>query len=129
MLEILVHTHIMNLKRTFYILLILILTVQLGFAQVKEEAFRQGQPDPVKLIQVYPNPATEYVSVKFETPLAKKVNLSFHNILGSALSLETEVIDDHEIKIRVKDLNSGYYFISVQDEKNNFKSTYKFLKR
>lgn len=119
----------MNLRRAFYILPILILTIQLGFAQGKEEVFHSGQPDPVKLIQVYPNPATEYVSVKFEAALAKKVSLTFHNILGSELNLETEVIDDYEIKIRVKDLNSGYYFISVQDEKINFKSTYKFLKR
>jgi len=119
----------MNLKRAFYILPILILTIQLGFGQGREEVLHSGQPDPVKLIQVYPNPASENVSVKFEVPMAKKVSLSFHNILGSPLNLETEVIDDHEIKIRVKDLNPGYYFISVQDEKINFKSTYKFLKR
>ena len=119
----------MNLRKAIYIVLAVILTVQLGFAQGKDEVYFGGRPDPVKSIQVYPNPATEFVSLKFEAPLAKKVKLSFHNILGNAIELEQEVMDEHEIRIRVKDLTTGYYFVSVQDEPSNFKSTYKFLKR
>ncbi len=107
----------------------LVLTVQLGFGQTKEEAFYLNQPDPVKSIQVYPNPATEFVNIKFETPQAKKVKLTVHNILGNSIELETEIIDEFEIKIRVKDLTTGYYFVSVRDEGTSFRSTYKFLKR
>jgi hypothetical protein len=118
----------MNLKKTLYILIALLLTIQLGFAQGKEEVFFGG-PDPVKSIQVYPNPATEFVSLKFEAPQAKKVKLVFHNILGNSIELESEIMDEHEIRIRVKDLTTGYYFVSVQDAHTNFKSTYKFLKR
>jgi hypothetical protein len=119
----------MNLRKAFYISFALILTIQVGFAQGKDEVFFGGRPDPVKSIQVYPNPATEFVSIKFEVPQAKKVKLVFHNILGNTIELESEIVDEHEIKVRVKDLTTGYYFISVQDEHTNFKSTYKFLKR
>lgn len=119
----------MNLRKAFYIAFAIILTIQLGFAQGRDEVFFAGRPDPVKSIQVYPNPATEFVSLKFEAPHAKKVKLSFHNILGNAIDLESEVMDEHEVRIRVKDLTTGYYFVSVQDEQSNFKSTYKFLKR
>ncbi len=119
----------MNLKKAFYIFPALVLTVQLGFGQVKEEAFYTVYPDPIKSIQVYPNPATEFVSVKFETPQSKKVKLSVHNLLGNSLDLETEIVDEYEIKIRVKDLSSGYYFVSVSDASINSKSTFKFLKR
>ena len=119
----------MNLKKALYISLALVLTVQLGFGQVKEEAFYSVQPDPIKSIQVYPNPATEFVSVKFEAPQAKKVKLTIHNILGNTMDLETEIVDEHEIKIRVKDITSGYYFVSVSDTGLNSKSTFKFLKR
>lgn len=119
----------MNLKKALYISLALVLTVQLGFGQVKEEAFYSVQPDPIKSIQVYPNPATEFVSVKFEAPQAKKVKLTIHNILGNTMDLETEIVDEHEIKIRVKDITSGYYFVSVSDAGLNSKSTFKFLKR
>jgi hypothetical protein len=119
----------MNLNKAFYTFLTLALTIQLGFAQVKEEAFYTVQPDPIKSIQVYPNPATEFVSIKFETPQAKKVKLTVHNILGNALDLETETVDEYEIKVRVKDLSSGYYFVSVSDASINSKSTFKFLKR
>jgi hypothetical protein len=113
----------MNLKKALYILLALALTVQLGFGQVKEEAFYTVQPDPIKSIQVYPNPATEFVSVKFEAPQAKKVKLTIHNILGNTMDLETEIVDEHEIKIRVKDITSGYYFVSVSDAGLNSKVT------
>ena len=105
----------MNLKKALYILVTLALTVQLGFGQAKEEAFYTIQPDPIKSIQVYPNPATEFVSVKFEAPQAKKVKLTIHNILGNTMDLETEVVDEYEIKIRVKDITTGYYFVSVTD--------------
>jgi len=119
----------MNLKKALYILFTLTLTVQLGFGQAKDEAFYTGLPDPIKSIQVYPNPATEFVSVKFEAPQAKKVKLTIHNILGNTMDLETEVVDEYEIKIRVKDITTGYYFVSVSDAGLNSKSTFKFLKR
>jgi len=119
----------MNLKKALYPFFALVLIIQLGFGQTKEEAFYSNQPDPIKSVQVYPNPATEFISVKFETPQAKKVKLTVHNILGNSIELETEVIDEFEIKIRVKDLATGYYFVSVRDESASLRSTYKFLKR
>jgi len=52
-----------------------------------------------------------------------------HNILGNTLEVETEVVDEHEIKLKVKELATGYYFVSVRDEQANLRGTYKFLKR
>jgi len=119
----------MNLKKALYLFVALVLTFQLGFGQTKEEGFYSSQPDPVKALQVYPNPATEFVNVKFDSPQAKKVKLTIYNILGTSIELETEVIDEFEIKIKVKDLATGYYFLSVRDESSSLRSTYKFLKR
>lgn len=119
----------MNLKKALYLLIALVLTVQLGFSQTKEDGFYSNQPDPLKSLQVYPNPATEFVNVKFDTPQAKKVKLTIYNILGTSIELETEVVDEFEIKIKVKDLATGYYFLSVRDESSSIRSTYKFLKR
>ncbi|MDZ7649852.1 MAG: T9SS type A sorting domain-containing protein [Cytophagales bacterium] len=119
----------MTLNKTILLLLTLTLALNLSYGQGREELFYTGQPDPVKLIQIYPNPATEFLNVKLEMPHAKQVKLTCLNILGSSMELETEIVDDFEIRVRVKDLTSGYYFISVQDEKIKSKSTYKFLKR
>jgi hypothetical protein len=107
----------------------LLLTTIVSMGQGKEEPFFQRGPDPVKSVSIFPNPAVEFVSVKFEAPVAKQVRLTVHNVIGNTMELENEVIDEHEIKIRVKDLATGYYLISVKDERINLSSTYKFLKR
>jgi hypothetical protein len=45
------------------------------------------------------------------------------------LTIESELIDAHEIRLRVKELPAGYYFLALRDEETHIKSTYKFLKR
>lgn len=119
----------MNLKNIISALLLMMLTVQLVFGQSREEGTFSGKPDPIKSIQVYPNPATDVVNIKFEVPIARKVNLSVHNLLGNSIELETELVDEYEVRIRVKDLTSGYYFVSIRDDHANLRGTYKFLKR
>lgn len=105
------------------------ITAMVAMGQAKEEAFFQRSPDPIKSVEIFPNPATEFVNVKFTAPIANKVRLTVHNVIGNTMELETEVIDEHEIKLRVKDLATGYYLISLKDERMNISSTYKFLKR
>jgi len=116
-------------RKLFLAFACVILTALSALGQIKEESFFQRTPDPVKSVEIFPNPATEFISVKFEAPVAKKVRLSVHNVIGNTMELETEMVDEHEIKIRVKDLATGYYLISVKDEHLNFGNTYKFLKR
>ncbi len=109
-----------------YVLLTAIATL----GQVKDEPFNfQRNPDPIKSVSIFPNPAIEFVSVKFEAPVARQVRLTVHNVIGNTMELESEVVDEHEIKIRIKDLATGYYLISVKDERLNLSNTYKFLKR
>ncbi len=108
----------------------ILLTSNVLMGQVKEEPFFHHNPgDPIKSVSVFPNPAIEFVSVKFEAPIARQVRLTVHNVIGNTMELEREIIDEHEIKIRVKDLATGYYLISVKDEHSNLSNTYKFLKR
>ncbi len=101
---------------------------QWTFGQGREEVFSLTG-DPVKSVQVYPNPATEFLTVTFEAPVARKVKFTVHNIIGSEIEVESEVIDEFEVKIKVKDLHEGYYFLSVQNGATSQKSTHKFLKR
>lgn len=101
---------------------------QVTLAQSAEETFA-GKQDPLKSVQLFPNPATEYVSVRLELPHAKKVKLALQSIIGNTLELESEIVDDYEVRIRVKDLPSGYYFLAVSDEELHAKTTHKFLKR
>jgi len=85
--------------------------------------------DISKSISIYPNPATDFVIVKSPALNAHQVKLTVFNILGNEMQTEIEVIDDHEVRVRVKEFSAGYYLIAVRDEKIQFKGTYKFLKR
>ena len=58
-----------------------------------------------------------------------KFSWPLHNIIGNALEVESEIVDDNEVRLKVKDLPAGYYLLSVKDESSGFKGVYKFLKR
>jgi len=116
--------------RAFKPILILLFAVLLAFsgqAQVKDEAY--FSTDPAKSIHLFPNPAIDFVSVRFETPQAKTAKVSLHNIIGNELQVETEVFDEYEIHLKIKDLPTGYYLITVNQGEGNQRSVHKFLKR
>jgi hypothetical protein len=107
------------------------ITVALGQAPSPDGGFSGNPPqqESFKSVKLFPNPAIEYVSVKFETPQAKKVKFSVHNIIGSEMPLESEVIDDFEVHIKVKDFSTGVYLLSIKNDETGHKSAYKFLKK
>jgi hypothetical protein len=83
----------MNARRILFIVMIAFLGVNFCFAQAKDDAL-YGQTDPVKSIQVFPNPAVEFLTIKFETPIAKKTKFTIHNIIGNELEIEPELVDE-----------------------------------
>ena len=85
--------------------------------------------DLSKSITVYPNPAIDYINIKLSTLEAATAKITVYTILGSELQVEKETVNDHEVRIRVKDIAAGYYLIAIRDEQIHFKATYKFLKR
>jgi hypothetical protein len=111
---------------------VIILTFTAGLA------FSQNQPDEAPItaersvsqsVHIFPNPAIEYVHVKIQELPASKIILAVHNILGNKMEVETEIVDEHELRVKVKDLASGYYLLAIKDDEAKFRGTYKFLKR
>ncbi len=92
------------------------------------ETLSSAGSDLLRSAHVYPNPAVDYVSLKFEQPVAKQVTVELHSIIGNQLEVETEVVDDFEVRLRVKDLPSGYYLLDVKLTGSSH-SAFKFLKR
>lgn len=82
-----------------------------------------------KSIKIFPNPATEYVHLSLDILKASTVKITLHNILGNQITVEQEETGEHEVRLRIKDLPTGYYLIALRDEESRFKGTYKFLKR
>lgn len=92
------------------------------------ESLSSAGNDLLRSARVYPNPAVDYVSLKFEQPVAKQVTVELHSIIGNQLEVETEIVDDYEVRLRVKDLPSGYYLLDVKLTGASH-GAFKFLKR
>ena len=115
------------LRRIF--LACILMSLVAGMAQGQNIASVTGEKDPFKVAQVYPNPATEFITVRFESPQARIAKFSVYSIIGTTQETEVEVVDDLEARIRVKDLASGYYFLAIRDEDSQIRNSIKFLKR
>jgi hypothetical protein len=85
--------------------------------------------ESAKVVHLYPNPTTEFVHIRLESMNIEHVKVTMHNIIGNELPIEAEKVDDHELRIRVKDFDAGYYLLALRDDQSNFRGTYKFLKR
>lgn len=109
----------------------LVMISRVGLGQGREEMNLPGyqHADLVKSVKLYPNPATEFISILLETPNARHISLTLHNIIGNTVEIESEIVDDKEVRLKVKDLPSGYYLIAIKDESSGFKGVYKFLRR
>ena len=80
-------------------------------------------------VSVFPNPASDYLHIRMENPDARQAQVHVYSIIGSEISTDLEFIDDYEMRIRVKDLPSGYYLLSVQSGENSNRISRKFIKR
>ena len=89
------------------------------------------EKDINKSVHLFPNPAigVEYVHVKVDQLPAAKIKLTVHNIIGNEIPIETEVVNEHELRVKIKELASGYYLFAIKDDESKFRGTYKFLKR
>lgn len=79
-------------------------------------------------IEIYPNPAVEYLVIQIQNSTLSNVEFELHSIIGNELSISPEDLGDGSFRIQVKDYASGYYFLVVKDEFARFKQAYKFLK-
>lgn len=79
-------------------------------------------------IRLYPNPAPDYLFVQLGDLKASNVSLSVHSIIGNEFTPEVETINDHEMRVTVKDFAPGYYFLSIKDNETQYRGIFKFLK-
>jgi len=109
----------------------LVMISRVGLGQERGEGGLPGYQhgEGSRIVKLYPNPATDFISIKLETPNARHISLTLHNIIGNSVDVESEIVDEHEVRLKVKDLSAGYYLLAVNDESSGFKGVYKFLKR
>jgi hypothetical protein len=111
----------------FIAIFLLCFTVLAQAQSVFEES--TAAQDPQAKIHMFPNPASEYLHVKIEGVNVANLQIAVHNIIGNVVTSEVELIGENEFRLRVKDLTTGYYLLTMRNEGSTFKGTYKFLKR
>jgi hypothetical protein len=100
-----------------------------GQAQTDLDFSRPERNDLAKSVQIYPNPAAdEYIHVKVDNIDLTETKVTLHNIIGNEMKVEKDLLDEHTLRIKVKDLATGYYLIGLNDDKYKLKGIYKFLK-
>jgi Secretion system C-terminal sorting domain len=109
--------------------ILLVTFLAIGFSSLAQEPTSNSSNELAKTVKLYPNPAVEFLTVKFETAQAKKSKFALHNIIGNELPLEYEVVDDFEVRIKVKDFSTGFYLLFIKNEDTGLKGAYKFLKK
>lgn len=117
------------MRKIYSVLASLVLVfLALGVQGQSAESLSLPGNDVLRSAHVYPNPAVDYLHLKFDQPIAREVTLELHSIIGNNLEIESEIVDDFEIRVRVKDLPSGYYLMDVKKPGMNHHA-FKFLKR
>jgi hypothetical protein len=116
--------------RIFYTIVILLFSVAFASnAQSREDYEVQNGRINNKSVHLFPNPAVDFVHIRMDNVPARQIKLSVHNIIGNEIPVEVEVVDEHELRIRVKELVSGYYLLAIKDNEDHFRGTFKFVKR
>ena len=109
----------------------LILTAGISFGQGQGDfaEFSDASLEVKNRIELYPNPATEYINVEIRESELTSTFIVLHNIIGNSIKIKPEKLSENKYRIEVKDLPAGYYLLSIKDPGTNFNRTYKFLKR
>ncbi|MFL2990822.1 MAG: T9SS type A sorting domain-containing protein [Cytophagales bacterium] len=107
------------MKKLFFFIYLLSLS-SVSFSQKKESNTN---------FEVYPNPAIDYINIKFDGK-SNIMNKSFsvHSLIGNKVDITTENLSENTIRIPLRDLNSGFYFLSLTDKTTERREIVKFLK-
>lgn len=80
-----------------------------------------------KLLQVYPNPAHDVVTLSFITPHEGDLNINIYNALGQRVLQTTKAGNASNYNLDIANIAAGVLFIEVQSE--NYREVVQFIKR
>lgn len=93
-----------------------------------ENKFYNQALDANNKIELYPNPAVDYIVVEISNSTLRDTEFELHSIIGNEIKVEAEDVGNGRYRIPVKEYATGYYFLVVKDEVTRFKRAYRFLK-
>ena len=82
---------------------------------LSNSVFSQESEDKVSF-ELYPNPASEYINLKFSRNLSlDNHKISIHSLIGNQINFNKENLSDSEIRIYLDEFNKGYYFLIIDN--------------
>lgn len=93
-----------------------------------EGAFTNKSVELNNLIEIYPNPATEYLIVEIGNSTLNDAVFEMRSIIGNKIQIRPVELGNGRFRIPVKNFTTGYYFVVVKDEEARFKKAFRFLK-
>lgn len=116
---------------------LLLINLQLSFAQQisiddNTSELPKLKKESLKIeteVELYPNPAIEYLNVSLKNSQLKEVQFEMYNIIGNKIDLEIDMVSSDNYKINVKEFHSGYYLLIVRDPITRFNKAFKFRKQ
>jgi hypothetical protein len=114
-----------------YFLLFGIATAQSALAKEQSVLLPYLQDDEFTTknkIEIFPNPAVEYIYIKIHNSELENVEMELFNIIGNSLSFDLEEIEKYSYRIKVEDFPPGYYLLMIKDPIKRFNQAFKFHK-
>ena len=123
----------------FYLIIVLLLSLTFNLSNGQNISADDDKSDLAKLkteslqlemdVDLYPNPATDYINVTLKNTKLKNVEIEIYNIIGNKLDFELDRTKLNSYKISLKDLHSGYYLLLVKDPISRYNKAFKFQKQ
>jgi len=70
-------------------------------------------------MNIYPNPASDMITVIIDPSINPSLTLKIYNITGSLV--KTELVKENQQQINVSDLNNGIYMVEIKSKNVTYK--------
>lgn len=84
--------------------------------------------DKANRIDIYPNPAQEFLIVQISNSNVQDLKFEIRSLLGQEMIVVAEDLGNGKYRFPVKDFAVGYYFVIVKDSQGIINVANKFLK-
>lgn len=108
----------------------LILGMALCFQSMAQERQELAAENEIKIkVEVFPNPATNFLTVDLSKLSLEEPKIEIRNIIGSKMVAHTEDLGQKQYRVDIQDYPRGYYLVLVRDDKSKFQQTVRFSKK
>lgn len=107
------------MKTIFYIFLFTGLSYA-GYSQSKSTPLA----DVIKIVKVYPNPATSFINFEFEKNYDASHTITIFNFIGK--KVEDVKVTDQKLNVSLTDFYRGIYIYQLRDKQGNIVASGKF---